>query len=155
MTVAARVQLLWEKRGKQMKVSILFLALAGLWLPIAGLASPAAGQELTTPARLARTVDLRNVTADANGTVSGTLVNHSDHTLLEIKLQVDYAWVWYNDFKPGEDNPGRTVYFTAPGEIPPHGESSFSYQPSPPLASSGGGHFVPAVSIVGFKQIGE
>ena len=67
-----------------MRGSILFLALAGLLLPIAGLASPAAGQELTTPARLSRTVDLRNVTADANGTVSGTLVNHSDHTLLEV-----------------------------------------------------------------------
>jgi hypothetical protein len=150
-----QVQSLWKKRGKQMKVSILFLALAGLLLPMAGLASPAAGQELTTPAQLSRTVDLRNVNADANGTVSGTLVNRSDYTLLEVKLQVDYAWVWRNDFKPGEDNPGRTVYFTAPAQIPPHGESSFSYQPSPPLAASGDGHFVPTVSIVGFKQIGE
>ena len=138
-----------------MRGSILFMALAGLLLPIAGLASPAAGQELTTPARLSRTVDLRNVTADANGTVSGTLVNHSDHTLLEVRLQIDYAWVWRNDFKPGEDNPGRTVYYTARSEIQPHGESPFSYQASPPLASSGDGHFVPTVSIVGFKQIGE
>lgn len=138
-----------------MKLSILFLALAGLLLPMAGLASPAAGQELTTPAQLARTVDLRNVTAGANGTVSGTLLNRSDHILLEVRLQIDYAWLWSNDFKPGEDNPGRTVYFTAPGEIAPHGESSFSYQPSPPLAASGAGHFVPSVSIVGFKQIGN
>jgi hypothetical protein len=138
-----------------MKVAMRSLALVGLLLPMVTLALPAVGQELTTPAHLSRIVGLRHVTADANGTVSGTLVNRSDSTLLRIKLQIDYAWVWHNDFKPGPDNPGRTVYYTAPVEIQPHGEGSFSYQPSPPLALSAAGHFVPSVAIIGFTQIGE
>ncbi len=137
-----------------MKVSILFLALAGV-LFLIGPASRAAGQELTTPAHLSDLIGLRNITADANGNVSGTLVNRTGLTLRDVKLQIDYAWLWQNDFKPGEDNPGRTVYITAPGEIQPHGESAFSYQPSPPLASPGGGRFVPSIAIVGFTQIGN
>ena len=137
-----------------MKVSIRLLALAGLLLLI-GSASRAAGQELTTPAHLSNMIALRNITGDANGNISGTLVNRTGLTLRDVKLQIDYAWLWHDDFKPGEDNPGRTVYFTAPGEIQPHGESAFSYQPSPPLASPGGGRFVPSVAIIGFTQIGN
>src|SRR5262245_19025682 len=120
-----------------MKVSISLLALAGLVL-LMEPASRAAGEELTTLAHLRKMVGLRHLTGDSHGNVSGTLVNHTGLTLRDVKLQIDYAWLWQNDFKPGPNNPGRTVYITAPGDIQPHGQSAFSYQPSPPLASPGG-----------------
>jgi hypothetical protein len=138
-----------------MKTSFLFLALAGLLLLTNVPAPSALGDELTSPARLSRTVVLRHVTADSSGTVSGTLINRTGLTLRDVKVEVNYAWVWSNDFKPGEDSPGRTVYVTAPATIPPYGQASFSYQPSPPLPSREDGHFVPSVHVIGFTQIGS
>jgi hypothetical protein len=137
-----------------MRPSLLLLAAASLLLPIVGFAPLAPGQDLTTPERLRQTVSLQNVAMDANGTVSGTIANRSDLTISNVKLEIDYSWVWRNDLRPGEDSPARTVYVTAPAAIPPHGQGSFTYQPSPPLPSRTDGHFVPLVHIVGLTQVG-
>ncbi len=80
-------------------------------------------------------------------------MNRSGLPLRDVKLMINYAWVWNDDFRPGDDSPGRTVYITAPAEIPPHGQGSFTYQPSPPLPSRTDGHFVSSVHIVGFTQM--
>ena len=56
-------------------------------------------------------------------------------------------------FRPGEDSPGRTVYITVHGDIAPHGQQSFSYEPSPPLPSRDDGHFEPVVKVVGYTQM--
>ena len=136
-----------------MKTSVMLLAAAALLLPLAGFVPAAAGQELITNRQLAQSLDLRNVVAEPNGSISGTIVNHAGLTVRDVKLMINYAWVWNNDFRPGEDSPGRTVYITAPAEIPPHGQGSFTYQPSPPLPSETDGHFVPSVHVVGFTQM--
>jgi hypothetical protein len=139
-----------------MKASVWLHAIAIilLLLPVAGPIPLAAGAELTTPGQLAESVGLENLATQPDGTISATLVNRTGATLRDVRVEVDYAWVWANDFRPGEDSPGRTVYITAPSEIPPHGQAQFNYQPSPPLSSRGDGHFVPVVHIVGFTQIG-
>jgi hypothetical protein len=136
-----------------MKISVMLLAPAALLLPLAGFMPPAAAQELITNRQLAQSLDLRNVVTEPNGTISGTIVNRTGLVVRDVKLMIDYAWVWNNDFRPGDDSPGRTVYITAPAEIPPHGQGSFTYQPSPPLPSRTDGHFVPSVHIVGFTQM--
>jgi hypothetical protein len=136
-----------------MKTSRRLFALAGLLLTVAGFASLAAGQELTTPRQLGHAVALENVSARDNGTLSGTLANSTDYVIRDVKLMIDYAWIWRNDFRPGEDSPGRTVYFTVHGDIAPHGQQSFSYEPSPPLPSRHDGHFKPEVKVVGYTQM--
>jgi uncharacterized protein (DUF58 family) len=136
-----------------MKKSLMLIAAAGFALTLAALAQPAAAQDLVTNWQLARSVDLRNVAAGPDGDISGTIVNRTNHEVRNVRLMIDYAWMWQNDFKPGEENPGRTVYVTAPAVIPPHGEGSFTYRPSPPLESSAAGHFIPTVHIVGFTQM--
>jgi hypothetical protein len=136
-----------------MKPSVLFLAAAVLVLPMAVLRAPATAQELVTTSSLDRWVTLSNVNVDRDGNVSGAIVNRSDLTIRQVKLMVSYAWIWSDDFKPGEDSPGRTVYITAPADIPPHGQGSFTYQPSPSLPSQAGGHFIPSVQIVGYTRI--
>ncbi len=136
-----------------MKTSVMWLAPAAALLLIAALTPPAAAQELISTHQLAQSVDLRDVTAEPNGAISGTIVNHTGLTVRDVKLMINYAWVWRNDFKPGEDSPGRTVYITAPADIPAHGQGSFSYQPSPPLPARNDGHFVPVAHIVGFTRM--
>jgi len=129
------------------------LAFTGLLFHAAGLAPLAVAQELTTPQQLSRAVDLENVSAEPNGAISGKLVNRTGYVIRDVKLMIDYAWIWRNDFKPGADNPGRTVYTTVQGDIGPHGEINFSFEPSPPLSSSDDGHFEPVVKVVGYTQM--
>jgi len=136
-----------------MKASVISLAGAVLLLPIAVSAPPSSAQELISTRQLAQSVDVRDVAAEPNGAISATIVNRTGLTVREVKLMVNYAWIWANDLRPGEDSPGRTVYVTAPADIPPHGQGSFTYQPSPPLQSRGDGHFVPSVHIVGFTRM--
>ena len=138
-----------------MKASNWFFGLAfiALLLSAAGFAPFAIAQELTTPRQLSRAVDLENVSVQPNGAISGKLANRTGYVIRDVKLMIDYAWIWRNDFKPGADNPGRTVYTTVQGDIGPHGESSFSFEPSPPLSSSDAGHFEPVVKVVGYTQM--
>jgi hypothetical protein len=136
-----------------MKASVMLFAGAAMLLVIAGLTPSAAAQDLITTRQLAQSVSLRDVSAEPNGAISATIVNRTGLTVRAVKLMIDYAWVWGNDLKPGEDSPGRTVYITAPAEIPPHGQSSFAYQPSPALPSRTDGHFMPSVHVVGFTQM--
>ncbi|HEV3112491.1 MAG TPA: hypothetical protein VGY99_18550 [Candidatus Binataceae bacterium] len=136
-----------------MKTSIMLLAAAALLLPLGGFVPSAAGQDLITNRQLAQSLAVRDVVAQPNGSISGTIVNHAGLTVRDVKLMINYAWVWNNDFRPGEDSPGRTVYITAPAAIPPHGQGSFTYQPPEPLSSENDGHFVPSVHVVGFTQM--
>jgi hypothetical protein len=131
----------------------MLFATAAVWLSFGFLAPLATGQQLVTPHQLSRSVDLNEISDQPNGAVSGTIVNRTSYPVRDVKLMIDYAWVWSNDFRPGENSPGRTFYITAPAEIPPHGQGSFTYQPSPPLESRDDGHFVPTVHIVGFTQM--
>jgi hypothetical protein len=138
-----------------MKASNWFFALAftGLLFSAAGFAPLAVAQELTTPQRLSRAVELYNVSTQPNGVISGKLANRTGYVIRDVKLMIDYAWIWRNDFKPGADNPGRTLYTTVRGDIGPHGENNFTFEPSPPLSSSDDGHFDPVVKVVGYTQI--
>ncbi len=134
-----------------MKRSVMLIAAAALTVAL-GAAAPHAA-ELVTNWQLARSVTLRDVNTSPNGQISGTIVNRTDRQIRDVKLMVNYAWVWSNDFRPGENSPGRTFYITAPANIPPHGEGTFTYQPSPPLEQREDGHYVPSVHIVGFTQM--
>src|SRR5215469_6049011 len=111
-----------------MKTSAIFVTAVAILLVLAGLTTPTAAQDLISTRQLSDSVDVRNVGADPNGAVSGTILNRTGLTVRDVKLMIDYTWVWGNDFRPGEDSPGRTVYITAPADIPPHGQGSFSYQ---------------------------
>ena len=135
-----------------MKTSAMLSVAAMLLLPVV-LATSASGQDLISSRQLARSVYLGGVGVEPNGTISGTILNRTGLTVRDVKLMIDYSWVWGNDFKPGEDSPGRTVYLTAPNEIPPHGQGSFTYRPSPPLSARTDGHYVPMVRVVGYTQM--
>ncbi|HEY2107786.1 MAG TPA: hypothetical protein VGH29_18460 [Candidatus Binataceae bacterium] len=136
-----------------MKTSVMLVAAAALLLPLTGIIPPAAGQDLITTRQLAQSLAVRNVVAQPNGTIAGTIVNHAGLPVRDVKLMINYAWVWNDDFRPGEDSPGRTVYITAPAAIPPYGQGTFTYQPPAPLTAENDGHFVPTVHVVGFTQI--
>jgi hypothetical protein len=101
-----------------------------------------------------RLVGLADVKVN-DGTVSGVLVNKSPHPIREVELLIDHAWLWSDERHPGEDNPGRSEYYTVHGEIPPNGSVQFTYHPSPPLPHRTDGHFETTVQIVGLVEVGK
>jgi hypothetical protein len=99
-----------------------------------------------------RIVTIRNVSIK-NGEVSGEVVNNSSDTLRDVVLEIRYSWRWSDEFHPGKDDPGRTVYYTAAKEIPPGGSARFEYKPSPPLPVRRDGSFVIDVKVAGFERV--
>ena len=101
---------------------------------------------------VSRIATLRNVSIQ-NSEVSGEVVNNSSDTLRDVVLEIRYSWLWANEFHPGKDDPGRTVYYTAAKEIPPGGSARFEYKPSPPLPERRDGSFVIDVKVAGFERV--
>jgi hypothetical protein len=60
---------------------------------------------------------------------------------------------WADEFHPGQDDPGRTVYHTVAKEIPPGGSARFTHTPSPPLQARRDGEFVIDVKVAGFERV--
>ena len=99
-----------------------------------------------------RIVTLRNVSIK-NGEVSGEVVNNSSDTLRDVVVEIRYSWLWADEYHPGKDDPGRTVYYTAAKGIPPGGSARFEYKPSPPLPVRRDGSFLIDVKIAGFERV--
>jgi len=133
----------------------LFYALAIVVLAASSVVSVAATANDTMVIagnEVGRFVTLRNVSIKT-GEVSGEVVNNSSDTLRDVVLEIRYSWRWADEFHPGKDDPGRTVYYTAAKEIPPGGSARFEYKPSPPLPERRDGSFVIDVKVAGFERI--
>ena len=102
--------------------------------------------------RVAEGVALRDVTVDG-GVVSGVLANTSGKVLRDVQLLIQHDWRWRSEFRPGEDNPSRAVYYVVPEEIPPGGQTKFTYRTDPPLPERSDGHFNTSVRVVGFVEV--
>ena len=112
---------------------------------------PAIAATLLSTDSAAQVVVVRNVTV-REGTVSGELVNKSSRPLRDVQLQIRYTWLWNNEFHPGKDDPGTSVYYTVEQETAPGGTASFSYKPSFASPRSDG-RFETAVTVAGFTEI--
>src|SRR5262245_3913102 len=108
---------------------------------------------LLSPEDAGRVVSLRNVMSTEAGEVSGEVVNNSNQTLRDVRLQILYSWRWKNEYQPGKDDPGKAIYHVLEEEIPPGQTVGFNYQPSPPFASREDGQFDIGVKVVGFAQV--
>ncbi len=128
------------------------LAIFVLAAPNVTVAATANGTMVVAGDEVGRIVALRNVSIK-DGEVSGEVVNNSSDTLREVVLQIRYFWRWADEFHPGKDDPGRTVYYTAAKEIPPGGSARFDYKPSPPLPVRRDGSFVIDVKVAGFERV--
>ena len=109
---------------------------------------------LASGTQTAATVSVQNV-GMRSGVVSGLLLNNSPRLLRDVRLLVRFAWLWKNERAPRRDNPGRSDYYTVPGDIPAGGRLTFTYRPAPPLPGRSDGHFETAVEVAGFTEVGE
>ena len=128
-------------------VSFAALALAGIAI--------AAETTIVAPEKLQKIVEVRDVRVQPDE-VSGVLVNLSSNPVCNVQVQIDRSWLWKNERHPGEDkdNPGRSVFYTVPGEIPPGGRLLFTYRSDTPLPQRDDGRFETSVSVVSLEQVG-
>ena len=133
-----------------MKARTLFLlgALAGLLLSW----SESRAQILLEQKDAAKSVTIRGLRATPT-LVSGEIVNQTPHIARDTELLIQFHWLWKNEFKPGEDLPGRTDILKIDKELKPGEAVSFRYIPDPPLAKRDDGWFEPEVTIGGFTVV--
>jgi hypothetical protein len=112
----------------------------------------ATAQEVETRNEASRSVALQNVNL-AEPTISGVIVNQSPHEIRNVELLLQYHWLWKNEFKPGQDSPGRVVTVKLDKELQPGQSLPFTYTPQPPLPSRSDGHFEPEVIVSGFTAV--
>jgi hypothetical protein len=96
-------------------------------------------------------VRVHNVMLDRSGTVSGVLVNSTGKDLKDVKVAIQYQWLWNNEFSPGNRGPGQATIYTV-GDVPAGAEIPFTYHPSSPLPMRPDGRFVPEVAVLGYTQ---
>ena len=131
-----------------------FSGIALIWLGPLVLALPnlAISQTVLTKQEASRVLVLSNVSAQ-EGVVSGEIRNNSSNIVRDVQLLIRYEWLWRNEFHPGTDDPGSSVYYNVPGEIPPGGTARFQYTPNPPLPKRTDGSFQISVSVAGFTEV--
>jgi hypothetical protein len=129
-------------------------ALALLFIGLIALAwqSQALAQTIRSQEETARVVVLEKLSL-ADGSVSGEIHNLSPRRLRDVQLFIRRTWFWNNEFKPGKDDPGTSVYYTVQGDVPPQGKTGFKYAPSKALPQRSDGYFETTVSIAGFTEL--
>jgi hypothetical protein len=128
-------------------VSFAALALAGIAI--------AAEDTMVIPERGQKIVEVRDVRMQPDQ-VSGVLVNLSSKLVRNVRVRIDRSWLWKNERHPGpdQDNPGSSVFYAVPGEIPPGGRLPFTYRLDTALPQRSDGSFDISVSVVSLDQIG-
>jgi hypothetical protein len=130
-------------------------ALGGALALLTWTRSALAGPDIVLSApEASQTVAVRNVTAQDN-IVSGEIINRSPRRLRDVQLQIRRIWHWNNEFRPGQNPPGYTDYYTIKEEIAPGGNLRFSYTLPSESPSRPDGHFETAVTVTGFAAIEE
>lgn len=116
------------------------------------LAHPAGSQTVRERAEIAAVLAIEKLSMQ-DGVVAGEILNRSPHMIREVQLFIRYTWFWDEEFKPGKDDPGTSIYYTLPKEIPVGGRLPFTYSPSPPLPKAPGGRFETTVAIAGYAEV--
>jgi hypothetical protein len=85
-----------------------------------------------------------------DGKLNTVIENNSAKYLGEIEVLVTYNWLWKNDYRPGDDNPGWAEYVTVVADVEPGASIPFTYTPESRLPNRDDGHFMPVATVVGY-----
>jgi len=116
------------------------------------LAYPAGSQTVRERSEIASILAIEKLSVQ-DGVVAGEIHNRSPHMVRDVQLLIRYTWLWDEEFKPGKDDPGTSIYYALPKEIPPGGRLQFTYSPSPPLPKASAGRFETTVAVAGYSEV--
>jgi hypothetical protein len=105
-------------------------------------------EAIVSKGRMADMVEVRDVSARPDGTLSAVLANTSGRRLTDVQLLITYDFLWDNEFHPGPVSPSRAYPYAVSEEIPPGASLRLTFRPEEPLPARSDGHFVPSVQVV-------
>jgi hypothetical protein len=135
-----------------MRPSTRGLAAAALVLTVVPAARAGAAGVTITDEEHNAAVQVTSATFDGDR-VSGTVINRGNDEVRDIRLLIDIAFLWNDETKPGEANPGRAFVFTVAGPLPRQGGLSFDLRPEPPLEERSDGRYQPKVRVTGYQTV--
>ena len=138
---------------QQSVLLIALIALLGVCAPTRAADVKIGKEALVDPQELKRIVEVTGAQLQDNGEVTGTAVNRAVNPVREVKLAIQYVWLWKNEMHPGNDDPGHTDFYILPDEIPPGGRAPFTYRPSELLPRRSDGHFEVEARVLSLVQV--
>jgi hypothetical protein len=133
---------------------ILLLAALAAGLPasaaLAQTGSP--GEAVIAAPQLGEKVTVTTV-SNQGGSVGGDLVNKTDQTLREVKLRIEYYWLWNDEHHQGADDPSFSVTEVVPEEIPPRATMPFSYSFPAAKNQRSDGKWMVNVRVLGYTVV--
>jgi hypothetical protein len=126
--------------------------LGTMMLMLIASVNAAVAQNIATIETADQKVEIRNLEIKENA-IHGEVVNRSGHPLRNIELLVQHHWLWENEFKPGENPPGKSGFFTVEKELRPGETASFTVPLDAPPASGVAGSYVTEVTLSGFTEV--
>src|SRR3989304_4348940 len=123
----------WPTRNGGMTMVLKYFRLFGsalIWSALFAVlfAHSAGSQTVRERAEIAAVLAIEKLSVQ-EGVVSGEIYNPSSHTIRDAQLFIRHTWLWDEEFKPGKDDPGTSIYFTLAKEIPAGGHLPFTYSP--------------------------
>jgi len=97
-------------------------------------------------------VSLAAIVVGADGAIEGTLQNNTERKIGDVKILVEYAWIWSRDVDHGEVDPGWSTTHTLPVELAPGASVPVNIAPLQTLAERDDGHFLISAKVVGYTR---
>lgn len=113
-----------------------------------------AAEALYGSGELGSTLSIEELKLDGDQ-VTGLLVNRSDKTLRDVRLQIIFSWLWKNERHPGPNDPSFVVTEIPDGEVSPHGTLPFRYSYPSVVTSRTDGQFMMDARVLGYSAVGQ
>lgn len=121
-------------------------AALGAALAVVPTAEAATNEIVEPPRRMEQMLPVKHIRFQ-NGVVSGEVVNSTGDPVCDVRLDIDYEWLWKHEFRPGTDRFSRLSHYTVPGEIRPGEHRAFSFRPDSPLTKRHDGRYMALVHV--------
>jgi hypothetical protein len=127
-------------------------ALLAIPLLFASPQNVGAGEALIESGDLAQTLSVEELRLDGDR-VTGLLVNRTDKTARDVRLQVVFSWLWRDEKHPGNNDPSFVVTEIPTGEVAPHGTMPFAYTYPSVITSRADGEFMLDARVLGYSAV--
>jgi hypothetical protein len=79
--------------------------------------------------------------------------NRSGHDVRDVRMVVEHAFRWNDEYRPGADNPSRATTHVVPGPIPAGATVIVEHPLLPPLPQRDDGRFESSVDVVRWDEV--
>jgi hypothetical protein len=116
----------------------------------AGLVAAAPAAEV---APLARAPVAARVVQTLSDSVRIEVANHSAHDVRDVRMIVQHAFRWDDEYHPGADNPSRATTHVVSGPVPAGATMIVEHPLEPPLPQRDDGSFESSVEVVHWEEV--